>query len=594
MNTQNIMENGYIINDLSPTHESGYMFTDLSSADDSEIDLDVKPTVRVIEPVSGPQETDPQENRESKALVKLEEIDDEQWSNLCTNLDDPTLSSVCVKTEEKYSHENTNFDFDTVGSLATKTDTVSPQNVTQIKTEENNSHRNSNSNFGSLASNTTLSKNTIIVKQDQFDGSVNSTAKMEVNSVVWTPNTAPANNILTLGDGKVLVPVSNVPSTIVDASPGTVNSTVPTPIIQQPAVPNLIGSNNIKLPTARQKPRVQINSVKRRYTVAELDPIVRKCMDSPQSDQLDSKSDQFDLKGDQFDLKSDQFDLPTEEEISDVKPKPQQLILTIDNEKIIVPNSGQVLLPQGVPIKTENELPVPLSCVKQEDRTEPVATQSIPKFMPHKTWNGVKAVKSEGPGITTNPKFKVTMRKGARKRKLLSHKSWNGLETCGPDSGTPQITTTMSVKRPDEWDGQEVTNVMCVRCRGIFQSMEKLNDHFKKTKHGDVNTYLFSSARWREVGQKKKQEILEACQGNAWICPTPSYLSLGPTIPEQQIPKLVFKCKECGGIYETELEFYTHKTTQNRNACRYRQRLQEKLLQNYESKPVDKALKPLL
>ena len=93
-----MMENGYIINDLSPTHEGGYMFNDLSPADDSEVD--VKPIVHVIEPVSGPQETDPQENSEPKALVKLEEIDEEQWSNICSNLDDPTLSSVRVKTEK--------------------------------------------------------------------------------------------------------------------------------------------------------------------------------------------------------------------------------------------------------------------------------------------------------------------------------------------------------------------------------------------------------------------------------------------------------------------------------------------------------------
>ena len=212
------------------------------------------------------------------------------------------------------------------------------------------------------------------------------------------------------------------------------------------------------------------------------------------------------------------------------------------------------------------------------------------KVLPHLCPINLGTVKTESEVTITKPKFK----KGPRKRKLLSHKSWNGLGTCGPDNETQQITTTVSVKRPDEWGGEEVTDVMCVRCREIFQSMDKLNDHFKKTKHGDVNTYLFSSERWREVGRKKKQEILESCQGNAWIYPTPKHLSLGPTIPEQRIPKMVLKCKECGGIYETEHEFFTHKTTQNKNACSYRQRLQENLLQNYESKPVDKALKPLI
>ena len=571
------MENGYIINDLSPTHEGGYMFNDLSPADDSEVD--VKPIVHVIEPVSGPQETDPQENSEPKALVKLEEIDEEQWSNICSNLDDPTLSSVRVKTEKNNSHENTNADFGTVGSVVYKTNTVSPQSMTQIKTEVNNSPESTNSDFGSLASNTNISpQNIIIIKQtDQCDGTLNVNPKVGMNSVVWrpspAPDTAPENKILTIGDGKIFITVTSVPSTSAPLAP--VNSVVPPSlIIQQPATKNLIGSNNVKLPIVQQNPRSVLDSAKRKqYPVAKLDPIVKKCIESTESDHSDSKSDQLDLAVEE-----------------DIKPAPQQLILTIDNEKIIVPNSGQVLIPPRVPIKTENGLPIPSTCVKQEDGAKAVTAQSTPTFMPHKSWNGVGVVKTESELTITKPKFK----KGPRKRKLLSHKSWNGLGTCGPDNETQQITTTVSVKRPDEWGGEEVTDVMCVRCREIFQSMDKLNDHFKKTKHGDVNTYLFSTERWREVGRKKKQEILESCQGNAWICPTPKHLSLGPTIPEQRIPKMVLKCKECGGIYETEHEFFTHKTTQNKNACSYRQRLQENLLQNYESTPVDKALKPLI
>ena len=542
-----MMENGYIINDLSPTHEGGYMFNDLSSVDNSEVD--VKPIVHVIEPVSGPQETDPQEN-EPKALLKLEEIDEEQWSNICSNLDDPTSSTVRVKTEKNSSHENTNSDF---GSLANNS-TISPQNI-------------------------------IIVKQpDQCDEILNVNPKVGMSSVVCRPSpaadTAPQNKILTIGDGKIFITVTSVPST--SAPLAAVNSVVaPSLIIQQPATKNLIVSNNVKLPIVRQNPRTVLDSAKRKqYPVAKLDPIVKKCIESTESDHSDSKSDQLDSK-------SDQLDLVVEEE---TKPAPQQLILTIDNEKIIVPNSGQVLIPPRVPIKTENGLPIPGTCVKQEDGAKAVTAQSTPTFMPDKSWNGVRAVKTEGEVTITKPKFK----KGPRKRKLLCHKSWNGLGTCGPENETQQITTTVSVKRPDEWGGEEVTDVMCVRCREIFKSMDKLNDHFKKTKHGDVNTYLFSSERWREVGRRKKQEILESCQGNAWICPTPKHLSLGPTIPEQRIPKMVLKCKECGGIYETEHEFFTHKTTRNKNACSYRQRLQENLLQNYESKPVDKALKPLI
>ena len=531
-----------------------------------------------------------QENTKSKTLVKLEEIDEEQWSNICSNLDDPTSSTVRavrVKTEKNNIHENTNSDFGTVGSVVTKTNTVSPQSMTQIKAEANNSSESTNSDFGLLASNTTISpQNIIIVKQpDQCDGTLNVNPKVGMNSVVWRPSpasdTAPENKILTMGDGKIFITVTSVPSTICSAPPVSVNSAVaPSLIIQQPATKNLIG-NNVKLPIVRQNPRTVLDSAKRKqYPVAKLDPIVKKCIESTESDHSDSKSDQLDYK-------SDQLDLVDEEEI---KPAPQQLILTIDNEKIIVPNSGQVLMPPKVPIKTENGLPIPGTCVKQENGAKTVTAQSTPTFMPHKSWNGVGAVKTESEVTITKPKFK----KGPRKRKLLSHKSWNGLGTCDPDNETQQITTTVSVKRPDEWGGEEVTDVMCVRCREIFQSMDKLNDHFKKTKHGDVNTYLFSTERWREVVRKKKQEILESCQGNAWICPTPKHLSLGPTIPEQRIPKMVLKCKECGGIYETEHEFFTHKTTQNKNACSYRQRLQENLLQNYESKPVDKALKPLI
>ena len=90
-----MMENGYIINDLSPTDEGGYMFNDLSPAADSEVD--VKPIVHVIEPVSGPQETDLEENSEPKAFFKLEEIDEQQWSNICSNLDDPTSSCARIR-----------------------------------------------------------------------------------------------------------------------------------------------------------------------------------------------------------------------------------------------------------------------------------------------------------------------------------------------------------------------------------------------------------------------------------------------------------------------------------------------------------------
>ena len=150
-----MMENGYIINDLSPTHEGGYMFNDLSSADDSEVD--VKPIVHVIEPVSGPQETDPQENSESKTLVKLEDIDEEQWSNICSNFDDPSSSGVRVKTEKNGSHEDTNSDFGTVGSVVTKTNTISQQSMTQIQAEVYNSPESTNSGFGSLVNNTTIS-----------------------------------------------------------------------------------------------------------------------------------------------------------------------------------------------------------------------------------------------------------------------------------------------------------------------------------------------------------------------------------------------------------------------------------------------------
>ena len=372
-----MMENGYIINDLSPTHEGGYMFNDLSSADDSEVD--VKPIVHVIEPVSGPQETDPQENRESKTLVKLEEIHEEQWSNICSNLDDPTSSSVRVKTEKNNGHENTNSDFGTVGSFAIKTNTVSPQSMTQIKAEANNSPESTNSDFGSQASNTNISpQNMIIVKQpDQCDGTLNVNPKVGMSSVVCRPSpesdTAPENKILAMGDGKILITVTSVPSTICSAPLAPVNSAVaPSLIIQQPATKNLIGSNNIKLPIVRQKPSCLADSAKRKqYPVAKLDPIVKKCIESTEGDHSDSKSDQLDLV--------------VQEEI---KPAPQQLILTIDNEKIIVPNSGQVLIPPRVPIKTENGLPIPGTCVKQEDGAKTVAAQSTPTFMPHKSWNG--------------------------------------------------------------------------------------------------------------------------------------------------------------------------------------------------------------
>ena len=356
--------------------------------------------------MSGPEETDPQESSESKALVKLEEIDEEEWSNICSKLNDPTSSSVRVKTEKNNSHENTNSDFGTVGSVVTKTNTVSPQSMTQIKAEANNSSKSTNSDFGLLANNTTISpQNIIIVKQpDQCDGTLNVNPKVGMSSVVCRPSPAPdtalENKILTMGDGKIFITATSAPL-------AAVNSVVaPSLIIQQPATKNLIGSNNVKLPIVRQNPWTVLDSAKRKqYPVAKLDPIVTKCMES-------TESDHSDLKSDQLDSKSDQLELVTEEEI---KPAPQQLILTIDNEKIIVPNSGQVLIPPRIPIKTENGLPIPGTCVKQEDGAKVVAAQNTLKFMPHKSWNGVGAVKTEGEVTITKPKFK----KGPRKRKLL-------------------------------------------------------------------------------------------------------------------------------------------------------------------------------
>ena len=199
-----------------------------------------------------------------------------------------------------------------------------------------------------------------------------------MNSVVWRPSpasdTSPENKVLTIGDSKILITVLCVPSTICSAPLAPVNSAVaPSLIIQQPAAKNLIGSNNVKLPIVRQTPRTVLDSAKRKqYPVAKLDPIVKKCIESTEIDHSDSKSDQLDLAVEE-----------------DIKPAPQQLILTIDNEKIIVPNSGQVLIPPRVPIKTENGLPIPGTCVKQE-----VTAQSTPTFMSHKSWNGVGAVKN--------------------------------------------------------------------------------------------------------------------------------------------------------------------------------------------------------
>ena len=265
----------------------------------------------------------------------------------------------------------------------------------QIKVEANKSTESTNSNFGSPASNTNISpQHIIIVKQpDQSDGTLNVNPKVGMNSVVWrpspAPDEAPENKILTMGDGKILLTVTSVPPTSAPLAP--VNSAVtPSLIIQQPATKNLIGSNNVKLPIVRQKLSCLADSAKRKqYPVAKLDPIVKKCIESTEGDRSDSKSDQLDLV--------------VEEEI---KPAPQQLILTIDNEKIIVPNSGQVLIPPRVPIKTENGLPIPGTCVKQEDGAKTVAAQSTPTFMPHKSWNGVGAVKTESEVTITKPKFK--------------------------------------------------------------------------------------------------------------------------------------------------------------------------------------------
>ena len=229
---------------------------------------------------------------------------------------------------------------------------------------------------------------------------------------------------------------------------------------------------------------------------------------------------------------------------------------------------------------------------------------TIPSIVP-KPENGNIIIKQEPTILAPNSTITLVMPKveiGAaiakqqrRPPKFFSHKSWNGLGSCGPANESQQLTTSVSVKRRGDGKTQGNTeselNVMCIRCRETFSSMEALNDHLKKTKHGDVNAYFYSSERWREIAYKKRREILQACQGQAWVGPTPDHLSFGPIIPEDQLPVSVYKCQVCAGIYNDEREFKIHEAY---NSCNRRKKLQESLLQHYESKPIDKTLKPLL
>ena len=268
-------------------------------------------------------------------------------------------------------------------------------------------------------------------------------------------------------------------------------------------------------------------------------------------------------------------------------------------------NSGFRLL---VP-KLENEI----SIVKQEPVIQGI-NSTMPNIVP-KTENGVIMIKQEPETLAPNSTVKPLVLKlenvtsyvngiptvkqtpPTQTPKLFSHKSWNGLGSCGPSNEVQQITTTVSVKRRNdrrsaqEGNTESDVNVMCIRCKEIFTNMESLNVHLKKTKHGDVNNYFYSSERWREVAHKKRREILQACQGKAWVGPTPNHLSFGPLIPEDQLPETVYKCTVCGGIYHDVRDFRVHEAW---NSCNHRKRLQESLLQQFESKPIDKSLKPLL
>ena len=254
-----------------------------------------------------------------------------------------------------------------------------------------------------------------------------------------------------------------------------------------------------------------------------------------------------------------------------------------------------------------------ISIVKQEPVIQGI-NSAMPNIVP-KTENGGITIKRDPETLALNSTVKPLVLKlengtsyfngipivkqmpPSQTPKLFSHKSWNGLGSCGPSNDVQQITTTVSVKRrndgksPQERSTESDVNVMCIRCKEIFTNMESLNVHLKKTKHGDVNNYFYSSERWREVAHKKRREILQACQGKAWVGPTPNHLSFGPLIPEDQLPETVFKCTVCGGIYHDVRDFGVHEA---RNACNHRKRLQESLLQQFESKPIDKSLKPLL
>ena len=243
------------------------------------------------------------------------------------------------------------------------------------------------------------------------------------------------------------------------------------------------------------------------------------------------------------------------------------------------------------------------SIIKQEPLILGI-NSTIPSIVP-KPENGSIIIKQEprilAPSSTIRlvvPKVEngaTIIKRKPRPPKFFSHKSWNGLGSCGPANESQQLTTSVSVKRrPDGYTHENIEfelNVMCIRCKEIFSTMEALNDHLKKTKHGDVNSYFYSSERWREVAYKKRREILQACQGQAWVGPTPNHLSFGPVIPEDQLPVSVYKCQVCAGIYNDEREFKIHEAY---NSCSRRKKLQESLLQHYESKPIDKALKPLL